>query len=35
MLFRRAESAEFEEIRNFYWKLIDSFDTAQYGPGWK
>ena len=35
MIFRRAESAEFEEIRNFYWKLIDSFDTAQYGPGWK
>lgn len=35
MVFRRAESGEFEKIRDFYWNLIDSMAGGEYDPGWR
>lgn len=35
MLVRKANVAEFDEIRAFYHKMTDWLDTVPYGPGWK
>lgn len=30
-----ANETEWEKVRDFYWQLIDSMDSALYKPGWK
>lgn len=35
MEFRRAESAELDRVRGFYWALIDIMEGGEFDPGWR
>lgn len=35
MEFRRAESAELDRVRGFYWALIDLMEGGEFDPGWR
>lgn len=35
MILRKAGEQDRERVRALYWRIIDSMDTAPYGPGWK
>lgn len=35
MQFRIAEINDFEDVRNFYYKLIDDMESSPYHPMWK
>ena len=35
MIIRKAETSEYEKLRDFYWQLIDDMQAAPYSPQWK
>lgn len=35
MVIRMALESEYEDVRQFYYSLIDALQSAQYSPGWE
>ena len=35
MIIQRAEKEEYEQIRSFYYEVIDGFAGRDYHPGWE
>ena len=33
-VIRQAQSGEYELVREFYYKMIDMVEDAEYHPGW-